>query len=381
MRQRAAESDIVIVNHHLLCADASVRQSAYGEVIPDCQLRDPRRSASARGRRHAVLRHRGQQLPHRAIWCATRERLLNLGAVERLRRATSCVTASTARRRSVADVLRRARRWRARMRRGGSAKSALRVGPGWFGDVAATTALALDWRARRPRGDADAAGRPRAARDRGAASDDTKTPLAIGAPRGGSARPPAFLLRAPTIPTSCISSRRAAAACSCAPRPSMSRRIVREMLFDRMRATVLTSATLDRRGSFDYVKRPPRRRATPTELRVPSEFDFAAQAMLYLPRRMPPPQVAATSRDAVGARGDRACCSAPQGRAFVLFTSYAMLRAVQAVRRAGARRIRCSCRARRRDRRCSQQFRIDAERRAACDVELLAGRGCRRRGS
>ncbi|MEP6593176.1 MAG: DEAD/DEAH box helicase, partial [Acidobacteriota bacterium] len=36
MRQRAAESDIVIVNHHLLCADAAVRQSAYGEVIPSC---------------------------------------------------------------------------------------------------------------------------------------------------------------------------------------------------------------------------------------------------------------------------------------------------------------------------------------------------------
>ena len=36
MRQRAAESDVVIVNHHLLCADASVRQSTYGEVIPDC---------------------------------------------------------------------------------------------------------------------------------------------------------------------------------------------------------------------------------------------------------------------------------------------------------------------------------------------------------
>ena len=36
MRQRAAESDVVIVNHHLLCADASVRQGAYGEVIPSC---------------------------------------------------------------------------------------------------------------------------------------------------------------------------------------------------------------------------------------------------------------------------------------------------------------------------------------------------------
>ena len=37
MRERAAESDLVIVNHHLLFADAAVRQSAYGEVIPDCQ--------------------------------------------------------------------------------------------------------------------------------------------------------------------------------------------------------------------------------------------------------------------------------------------------------------------------------------------------------
>ena len=37
MRQRAAESDLVVVNHHLLCADAAVRQSAYGEVIPECR--------------------------------------------------------------------------------------------------------------------------------------------------------------------------------------------------------------------------------------------------------------------------------------------------------------------------------------------------------
>src|SRR5262249_42466657 len=36
MRQRAAESDVVIVNHHLLCADAAVRQNAFGEVIPPC---------------------------------------------------------------------------------------------------------------------------------------------------------------------------------------------------------------------------------------------------------------------------------------------------------------------------------------------------------
>src|SRR5262245_49708056 len=38
MRERAAGANVVIVNHHLLCADASVRQSAFGEVIPECAL-------------------------------------------------------------------------------------------------------------------------------------------------------------------------------------------------------------------------------------------------------------------------------------------------------------------------------------------------------
>src|SRR5258708_226540 len=38
MRQRAAESDVVIVNHQLLCAAASVPQSAFGEVIPSCRF-------------------------------------------------------------------------------------------------------------------------------------------------------------------------------------------------------------------------------------------------------------------------------------------------------------------------------------------------------
>src|SRR5687767_6019857 len=36
MRQRALESDVVIVNHHLLCADAAIRQSTFGEVVPTC---------------------------------------------------------------------------------------------------------------------------------------------------------------------------------------------------------------------------------------------------------------------------------------------------------------------------------------------------------
>ena len=38
MRQRAAESDVVIVNHHLLCADAALRQHDFGAVIPEAPL-------------------------------------------------------------------------------------------------------------------------------------------------------------------------------------------------------------------------------------------------------------------------------------------------------------------------------------------------------
>jgi len=38
MRETAADASVVVVNHHLLCADASVRQGGFGEVIPDCDL-------------------------------------------------------------------------------------------------------------------------------------------------------------------------------------------------------------------------------------------------------------------------------------------------------------------------------------------------------
>src|SRR5512135_3681357 len=35
MRQRALEADLVVVNHHLLCADLAVKDGSYGHVIPE----------------------------------------------------------------------------------------------------------------------------------------------------------------------------------------------------------------------------------------------------------------------------------------------------------------------------------------------------------
>jgi ATP-dependent DNA helicase DinG len=65
--------------------------------------------------------------------------------------------------------------------------------------------------------------------------------------------------------------------------------IVRELLLDRMQTTVLTSATLTVDGAFDYIRSRLGIR-TAAEIRLPSEFRFEEQAILYLPRKMPDPR-------------------------------------------------------------------------------------------
>jgi ATP-dependent DNA helicase DinG len=65
------------------------------------------------------------------------------------------------------------------------------------------------------------------------------------------------------------------------------------------------------------------------EVRLESEFDYRSQALLYLPQRMPDPR----SPDFSMAAGRQVVelLKRSEGRAFVLFTSYASLRAVQAI--------------------------------------------------
>jgi ATP-dependent DNA helicase DinG len=99
-----------------------------------------------------------------------------------------------------------------------------------------------------------------------------------------------------------------------------------EIVGDRF-ATVLTSATLTVERSFDYVLG---RLGLPeaATLRLPSEFDYRAQAVLYLPPGMPDPRAPdfnAAAADAIAALLERT-----SGRAFVLFTSYAAMRDVHA---------------------------------------------------
>jgi ATP-dependent DNA helicase DinG len=90
----------------------------------------------------------------------------------------------------------------------------------------------------------------------------------------------------------------------------------------------LTSATLTVDGTFEYFRSRLGIR-TAAEIRLPSEFDFARQAILYLPPRMPDPRSADFSMAA--GRQVIEILKRTRGRAFVLFTSYATLREVQAL--------------------------------------------------
>lgn len=102
--------------------------------------------------------------------------------------------------------------------------------------------------------------------------------------------------------------------------------MLRDTLFGGLDSVVLTSATLSVRGSLDYVRG--RLGAEATEpLQVGSPFDYARQMRILLPRGMPPPSDTQRFPGAV-ARAVRFLARRTDGHAFVLFTSDALMRDV-----------------------------------------------------
>ncbi len=90
-------------------------------------------------------------------------------------------------------------------------------------------------------------------------------------------------------------------------------------LFDRFKSVIVTSATLSVAGKFDHI----RKRygiSEATELLVASPFDYQNQALLYVPKDMPDPRAPEHFDRAV--QETKALLDASSGRAFCLFTSY-----------------------------------------------------------
>ena len=312
MRQRAAASDLVIVNHHLLCADAAVRQSSYGEVIPDC---------------HYAVIDEAHQLEDVATQyfgiSVSNYRLDDLGRdIERVLNAGLIADDDGGIRRQVRRVDDHARAFfggltLARASRGLSGDR-LRVGPDWFGEIV-TDGLAL-------MSGLDALDSALQLAATGTTSPAANEDVLSLARRAAEIRDQLRFLMAASDPHHVyfIESRGRGVFLRAAPIDVAD--ILEEVLFGRMRATILTSATLTVEGSFAYVRGRLGVPLAAAEVSIPSEFDYRSQAVLYLPRRMPPPK-AVEFGDAV-ARETLEILRRTRGRAFVLFTSYGVLRAV-----------------------------------------------------
>ena len=321
MRQQAADSDLVIVNHHLLFADAAVRQGNYGAVIPE---RDVAVLDEAHQLEDVATGYFGLTVSNYRVDDLTRD-------VERAMSAWPAPEARDAVRRMTARVEDRARQFfdalQPRRRIG---EDRVRVTADALADVqpAGQTLLAVlegleaqIQLLKSARSDQTGDVRP-------AVLDDL---LALAGRIAELRHDLAILLRA-SDPDYVFFLESRGRGLFLRAAPIDVSRIVREEVVEQFRSAVLTSATLAVDGTFEYLKgRLGIRRAV--EQRLVSEFDYTRQAILYLPRRMPLPRdpayagaVAAQSIDIL---------RQTRGRAFVLFTSYAMLRAVEPMLRAG----------------------------------------------
>jgi ATP-dependent DNA helicase DinG len=296
MRQRALEADLVVVNHHLLCADLAVKDGSYGQVVPpyDTVVLDEAHLVEDVATQYFgvhVSSHRVEDLSRDV------ERELKAARLD-AREIQAEVEGLRLRGDRLFGLLARGR--------------AGRLGPGWMSARVEEECLGLLQRLE-------------GLRTALLAVPDRPEPLAGLAGRALQlASELGFLIRAETDDHVYFVQTRGRGVFLRAMPIDVSGRL-RELLFDEVRAAVLTSATLAVDGGFTYVK--DRLGLRPSEeLMLASPFRYDEQAVLYVPRGMPEPQ----SADFAGRAAEEVVrlLELSRGRAFVLFTSYANMNAV-----------------------------------------------------
>lgn len=102
--------------------------------------------------------------------------------------------------------------------------------------------------------------------------------------------------------------------------------LLQEKLFSKVDSVILTSATLTTANHFGYIKN---RLGVPRagELIVPGEFDYRKQAMLYIPRDLPDPRSPDFFLRAL--KTIRQLLAITEGHAFLLFTSFQQMHRVE----------------------------------------------------
>lgn len=298
MRQRAVEADLVVVNHHLLCADLAVRESSFGEVIPpyDTLIVDEAHLLEDVATQYfgvVVSSHRVDDL------CRDVER--ELAAAQLDAREVLSEVASI---RSHAEIT-----FRLLARVAGR-----RLSPGWQPPALTESADAV-------------ASRLSGLRTALRAIPDCPEPLLGLATRAQTlGEQLGFVLSASDDSHVYFVESRGRAVYARAM-PIDVAPVLQEQLFEPTRAVVLTSATLAVDGGFDHLRgRLGIAASASEELLLPSPFDYSSQTILYVPRGMPDPRspqfVEQAASEVIG------LLDHSRGRAFVLFTSYANMNAV-----------------------------------------------------
>ena len=115
--------------------------------------------------------------------------------------------------------------------------------------------------------------------------------------------------------------------------------ILRETLFDRLRTVVLTSATLAAGGDFSFLEKRTGLAIEPNPVTVrevlPSPFDYGAQCLFGVPTDLPDPRDDELGHDQAVAQVVEDLAAASDGGMFVLFTSHAALRRLASALRQG----------------------------------------------
>jgi ATP-dependent DNA helicase DinG len=298
LRQRAAESQIIVVNHHLLFADLVVREGSYGEVLPeyDCLVIDEAHQIEDVATQYfgaAVSNRRVDELARdvEAQWEAR-----GGSAGKPVRELRSLVSVS----RAFFDLYRDRKD---RYRIGGEEESRERVLA--HEKLQRQLGIVID----------DIKGMP----------EPDETTVALGR-RAGEIRSELERILTASDPESVSWCEQRERSVVLRSSPINVGELVRRCLLEPKRTVVLTSATLAVDGSFDYISRQLGVEATEEKI-LPSPFDFSRQTILYIPRDLPVPRDPGFS----GRVSEEvlALTRESRGRAFVLFTSFANLRAVR----------------------------------------------------
>ena len=297
MHQRAAEADLIIVNHHLFFADLALKQDDFGSVLPEYG---------------AVVFDEAHEIEDIASEYFGRQ-ISNYRFEELARDAELAVRVT---RTGGAGLLRQVTRMRERAR---SFFEAFPAREGRFPFDQTQRAGFLE----QNREAYDALLNALKSLEAGIASLPTKPEELLNiARRGMELRAELNFLFESSEGNFVYWFERRAKGVFVAATPIDVSALLRERLFEPFETIVLTSATLAVGGRFDFLKQ--RLGVDMARERVlESEFDFATQALLYIPAALPDVRDPAFPERA--AQEIIRLLEISRGRAFCLFTSYAQM--------------------------------------------------------